>query len=524
MIYSNYAGRAACLLVFLPLMLTAQRAQENVVPLRNWITPLYWHPNQAESQVAPKVSPQGATPQLVFPGNAVSTDALTFVAITPCRLVDTRGSAAGFDGGVTPFNGPSLGPTTTTNFPVQSTTEATGANANTGPAACGSIPSIAEAYSLNVTVIPHAGAVDNYVTLWPGGSVTPPVVSTLNDPQGVTIANAAIIAAGTDGSVNLYNSGPATIDVIDMNGYFAAPTDLNENTAIGAGTLAVNTTGAFNTASGYEALQSNTLGSNNAATGFEALESNTIGSYNTANGTGAMASNTTGSGNTASGYQALQSNTTGSNNTADGFQALEQNTTGAGNIGIGIGAGLGAPAGNYDSIYIGSAGANGDNSGSISIGTRAAETTGTIQIGSAQVGGTSIAGIYGGAPTAGLLPVCVDANGRLGTVACGIVAGVTPSSLRFKEQVADIGDSSDKLLQLRPVTFLYKPQYDDGSHVLQYGLIAEEVAKLYPEMVGYGQDGQPSGIKIPGARAHAAERSAKTGPTESPAGRPHSIT
>jgi hypothetical protein len=58
-----------------------------------------------------------------------------------------------------------------------------------------------------------------------------------------------------------------------------------------------------------------------------------------------------------------------------------------------------------------------------------------------------------------------------------------------------MGDGSSKLLQLRPVTFLYKPQYDDGSHALQYGLIAEEVAKVYPEMVGYDKDGQPSSVK-----------------------------
>ena len=58
-----------------------------------------------------------------------------------------------------------------------------------------------------------------------------------------------------------------------------------------------------------------------------------------------------------------------------------------------------------------------------------------------------------------------------------------------------MGDSSSRLLQLRPVTFLYKPEYDDGSHSLQYGLIAEEVAKLYPEMVGYGKDGQPNSVK-----------------------------
>ena len=71
----------------------------------------------------------------------------------------------------------------------------------------------------------------------------------------------------------------------------------------------------------------------------------------------------------------------------------------------------------------------------------------------------------------------------------------TPSSRRFKEQITDMGDSSSKLFQLRPVTFLYKPEYDDGSHALQYGLIAEEVAKIYPDMVGYDKDGQPSSVK-----------------------------
>jgi hypothetical protein len=58
-----------------------------------------------------------------------------------------------------------------------------------------------------------------------------------------------------------------------------------------------------------------------------------------------------------------------------------------------------------------------------------------------------------------------------------------------------MGDSSSKLFQLRPVSFFYKPQYDDGTHALQYGLIAEEVAAIYPEMALYDKDGQPSGVK-----------------------------
>jgi hypothetical protein len=82
--------------------------------------------------------------------------------------------------------------------------------------------------------------------------------------------------------------------------------------------------------------------------------------------------------------------------------------------------------------------------------------------------------------------VYVTSSGQLGTVL---------SSGRFKEQITDMGDSSSKLLQLRPVNFFYKPEYDDGSHLLQYGLIAEEVAKVYPEMVSYDKDGQVLTIK-----------------------------
>jgi hypothetical protein len=213
-IFSKFPGRAVSLLAFLPLLLNAQMAQETI-PLKNWSTPRYWHASRAEKEAAAKLDSQ--LPQTV---NAVSPDSLTFVAITPCRLVDTRG---GIFNGITPFNGPSIASATPVTFPVQSSAEAIGPDANTSPAPCGTIPSTAEAYSFNITVIPVAGTA-NYVTLWPTGSPQP-VVSTLNATQGVIVANAAIIAAGTSGSVNLYNSGPAAINVvIDMNGYFAPGT------------------------------------------------------------------------------------------------------------------------------------------------------------------------------------------------------------------------------------------------------------------------------------------------------------
>lgn len=264
----------------------------------------------------------------------------------------------------------------------------------------------------------------HYISIWPAGA-TQPVVSTINDPQGAVVANAAIVPAGTlSGGVNVYNSGPAVADVnIDINGFFAAPTDLNQNTAIGANTMENNTTGFDNTAIGLEALLNNTTGHNNTATGTDAL-------FGT--------------------------------------------TTGSGNIAIGNQAAANAPPGHNNSIYIGSLGAGSDSSGVIYLGTQGAQT-----------GGTYIAGIYGAAAPSGT-EVYVTSSGQLGTVL---------SSGRFKEQITDMGDTSSKLLQLHPVNFFYKPEYDDGSHLLQYGLIAEEVAQVFPEMVAYGNDGQILTVK-----------------------------
>jgi hypothetical protein len=251
---------------------------------------------------------------------------------------------------------------------------------------------------------------------------------------------------GTNGgSINVFAYGPTDV-IIDMNGFFATPTDLNFNTAIGLGALLDSglSGGGLNTAVGYGALQANTGGVGNTASGYLAMNLNTTGNYNTANG-----------------FFALGLDSTGSNNIAIGYQAGYSILGGSNNIDVGNQGGLA-------------------DSGVIRIGTQGTQTA------------TSIAGIYGAAPTTNAnLLVCIDATGTLGTTGCSN----TPSSQRFKDQIADMGDTSSKLLQLRPVTFLYKPEYDDGSHSLQYGLIAEEVAKLYPEMVGYDKDGQPNSVK-----------------------------
>jgi hypothetical protein len=498
------------LVIFLPTLLSGQKAQENVVPLKNWATPLYWQPNQAEREVAGK-----AVPQLQLSSNQVSADALTFIAITPCRLVDTRGAGGGFNG-MSPFSGPSIPAAGTITIPVLSLAEA---SANTTPAPCGVISTLAEAYSFNLTVVPAAGGRVNYVSLWPAGAAQP-FVATLDDPQGAILSNAAIVPAGTPtGGVSVYNAGPAAVDVIiDMNGYFAPPTGLNFNTAIGAGSLAVNT-GSYNTASGFGALgsntaggnntasgafslysnttggsntadgylaltanttgtaniatgtyalQSNAIGNNNTAAGFEALQFNSTGNDNSAYGNIALQANTTASDNTATGYAAMTRNTTGSDNTASGVEALLNNTTGSNNTAIGYQAGVNLGTGS-NNIYIGSPGVSPSDNG-------------TIRIGSGSQTSFFLAGVSG--TTTGFsdaVPVVIDGNGQLGTV---------NSSRRFKEDIQDMGEASSGLMRLRPVTFRYKQAYEDGSKPVDYGLIAEEVADVYPDLVAHSPSGE----------------------------------
>jgi hypothetical protein len=224
------------------------------------------------------------------------------------------------------------------------------------------------------------------------------------------------------------------------------------NVATGAFALLNNTTGSGNTASGGNALASNTTGNDNTANGINALISNTIGNHNTASGASALSSLATGSLNTAAGFQALSSNTDGANNTAVGAKALKK-SLGTKNIGIGYQAGVSLINGN-NNIYIGNQGA-GDEFQTIRIGTAQSQTF---------IAGIVTAGVDGAT-------VQVDGNGQL---------GVVPSSARYKQDIVPMGFRSEKVLDLRPVTFAYK---DDARAVTHYGLIAEEVATVYPELV-----------------------------------------
>jgi Chaperone of endosialidase len=244
--------------------------------------------------------------------------------------------------------------------------------------------------------------------------------------------------------------------------------DGSENTGMGGNALGGATTsnvGFSNTASGFNALGSNTTGHENTALGVEALYYNTSGDNNTAVGVDVLASNKAGSDNTASGFFTLFKNGSGAGNTASGFEALYHNTDGRYNIAEGYKAGYNLTTGSYN-IDIGNEGL--------------ADEGGIIRIGATQTS-TYVAGITGVAPTpiGTVAPVYVNGNGQLGVG--------PPSSERFKTAIAPMGDSTEKLGELRPVTFQYK---SDPHGARQYGLIAEEVAKVYPELVIRDAKGQ----------------------------------
>jgi Chaperone of endosialidase len=263
----------------------------------------------------------------------------------------------------------------------------------------------------------------------------------------------------------------------------------SQNTATGGYSLYSNTAGSYNTANGYGALQSNTTGNHSTAIGFFALSSANGAGFNTATGSYSLAANTIGQDNTGTGYSALNSNTVGSQNTAVGYAALYSNTAGINNTGIGFNAlnmatgsnniGIGYQAGyfvsgNSNNIHIGHAGTSLDNA-TIRIGTPGTQTS---------FFAAGIRGVTTGINNA--IPVYIDSNGQLGTV---------NSSRRFKEEIRDMGGISSGLMRLRPVTFRYRQPFADGSKPVQYGLIAEEVADVYPDLVARSADGEIETVK-----------------------------
>src|SRR6266576_1508738 len=243
----------------------------------------------------------------------------------------------------------------------------------------------------------------------------------------------------------------------------------DDNTAEGTNALFSLTTGANNTAIGTKALFGNTTGRQNTATGDHALRHNTTGIQNTATGAYALYFNTIGERNMANGYFALGENTTGSDNTANGEAALLRNTTGSNNIGLGDDAGEALTTGS-NNIDIGNPGVTAE-SNTIRVGEEGKQT------------GTFIAGIHGETVTGSA--VYINSAGRLGTV---------PSSQRFKDNITPMDKLSEGLFALEPVTFHYKKELDPvgGS---QFGLVAEQVVKVNPDLVVRDKEGKPYGVR-----------------------------
>jgi Chaperone of endosialidase len=261
------------------------------------------------------------------------------------------------------------------------------------------------------------------------------------------------------------------------------------NTAVGDSALFNNTIGNQNTADGYQALYSNATGIGNTAIGSQALYRNTTHS-NTAIGVSALFSNTSGVGNTAIGSYSLNDNIVGGDNTATGSSALQNNigslntangalalfhnTSGAANTAIGNYA-LGNSTGSNNTALGASAG-NGVTTASnvICIGTPGFNVSNRCFIG-------NIYGVMAGFGTA----VYINSSGQLGT---------STSSQRFKDNIKPMGKASEAILALKPVTFHYKKNLDPEG-IPQFGLVAEEVEKVNPDLVIRDKEGKPYTVR-----------------------------
>ena len=309
----------------------------------------------------------------------------------------------------------------------------------------------------------------------------------LTTGQWNTALGAFTLWKNTDGS---FNTAVGTAALLFNIGNQSAGEGI-ENTAVGAAVLLLNTTGSANTAVGVDALLnnsagenntvigafallSNTDGANNTANGESALRNNTGGSANTAAGDGALANNTIAGSNTATGFQALVLNTEGDNNTANGTNTLFHNTTGSGNVALGFRAGFNLTTGD-NNIDIGNEGLAGDSD--------------AIRVGNTQTK-AFVAGISGATVPSGVT-VIVDTDGHLGTIV---------SSRQFKERIKPMNKASEAILGLKPVTFRYKPNLDpDG--IPQFGLVAEDVAKVNPDLVARDRNGKPYTVRYEAVNA-----------------------
>jgi hypothetical protein len=331
---------------------------------------------------------------------------------------------------------------------------------------------------------------------------------------GALLSNTTGEANAAHGGFALFNNTDGSNNTADgLEALFTNRTGRN-NTATGAQALffndgdPTNNEASFNSAFGNYALFRNTTGYANSAFGSGALDSNNSGSFNTAGGFlalgGAFAVGDgtimTGSNNTASGAFSLSSNTEGSNNTAIGLEALFNNTTGGDNTGVGTAA-LSVNTSGFSNTAIGhdALGNNSTGSGNIGLGENAGFNVSTaanvICIGS--IGGDNIdnscfiGNIYSNIqPVIGTDPdyVTIASNGKLGR------SNLNGSSRRFKHDIQSMDKASEVIFALKPVSFRYNREYD-ATQRLSFGLIAEEVAQVDPDLVGHNKKGEAESVR-----------------------------
>jgi hypothetical protein len=298
----------------------------------------------------------------------------------------------------------------------------------------------------------------------PASSSSAGVLSIGGTPFLHAFGNANTFVGLGAGNFSYYGHGENT--AIGYNALHAE-VDGFYNTAIGTRALEADETGFANTALGAEALKSNVTGVENTAVGEAALSSNSAGFWNAAIGVDALGRNTDGNCNTALGWSALYYATNGGGNTALGAETLSLLRTGCYNIALGYQAGYRISTGSSN-ICIGNLGLSTDDN--------------IIRIGTDQTK-AFIAGIYN--VTSGGSPVYVNQFGQLGTVT---------SSARFKQDIRDMAGASEVLYALHPVTFHYKPDIDPAA-IAQFGLIAEEVEKVEPDLVLRDAEGRPYTVR-----------------------------
>jgi hypothetical protein len=322
----------------------------------------------------------------------------------------------------------------------------------------------------------------------------------------------------------------------------------NQNTATGYQTLFSNTTGNLSVANGSQALFNNTSGNYNTATGFRTLYANTTGSSNTGNGFEALNFNTTGVDNTANGFKALYNNTTGGDNVAVGFQALYKNSTGSDNNAVGVNALNANTSGFYnnahgrlalqandgdqnnalgdEALYSNVSGSfntgigddalfNCNSDSNVGVGDEAGNSiidgTGNVAVGAGTGTGivhasnviaignvTGVSSSFGDASDTCYIgsifnePVGVSGTAQDVYVDQDGVLGFLPSSRRFKHDIKPMDNASEALLALKPVTFKYN---SDKKGAPQFGLIAEDVAEVNPDLVLRNKKGEITTVR-----------------------------